>query len=414
MSAKPKLLFVGDGLANAGPLADQLHQSFEVVQVQNPLRALGRLRANHLLVSTSAANIWETPSRSASCCKTSRFWKACPTGSSCSTRQHDHLGQRPAARVDRARQRGRRRTFTPCWAAPRFWGPISALSTRPWPPARPPVRRFAVRRQPLLPGACRAGVDETGCPPQHLIVTVRDVTSEIHQQQKTGRHSPGGHGTGRPDARRAVRDGGRRADRAAEDRTSCTSRATCCISTWSKSACSTRRPASSSRCWPWAWIPRPPAASCYAQPQNNGVTGFVAATGKSYLCEDTTEDPLYLEGVQGREKFADRAAGLARRSDRHVQRRKPRAAGLHRKRPAVSGDLQPRRGRGAQHAGTARGRKGHHGRGKRRGDPQRRGPAGRRNPQRRRERHGALHRPRAGSGRAAASASCATPATSSR
>ena len=29
------------------------------------------------------------------------------------------------------------------------------------------------------------------------------------------------------------------------------------------------------------------------------MTGFVAATGKSYLCEDTTEDPLYLEGCKG-------------------------------------------------------------------------------------------------------------------
>jgi len=37
----------------------------------------------------------------------------------------------------------------------------------------------------------------------------------------------------------------------------------------------------------------------YAQPTGNGVTGFVAATGKSYLCEDTAEDPLYLEGAQG-------------------------------------------------------------------------------------------------------------------
>ncbi|MBN1908596.1 MAG: response regulator [Pirellulales bacterium] len=37
----------------------------------------------------------------------------------------------------------------------------------------------------------------------------------------------------------------------------------------------------------------------FAQPQNNGVTGFVAATGKSYLCEDTTEDPLYLSGARG-------------------------------------------------------------------------------------------------------------------
>src|SRR5205807_9312398 len=37
----------------------------------------------------------------------------------------------------------------------------------------------------------------------------------------------------------------------------------------------------------------------FARPQDNGVTGFVAATGKSYLCEDTTEDPLYLEGCKG-------------------------------------------------------------------------------------------------------------------
>lgn len=37
----------------------------------------------------------------------------------------------------------------------------------------------------------------------------------------------------------------------------------------------------------------------FARPQNNGVTGFVAATGKSYLCEDASEDPLYLQGFEG-------------------------------------------------------------------------------------------------------------------
>jgi GAF domain-containing protein len=37
----------------------------------------------------------------------------------------------------------------------------------------------------------------------------------------------------------------------------------------------------------------------YAQSTNNGVTGFVASTGKSYLCEDTSKDPLYLEGFKG-------------------------------------------------------------------------------------------------------------------
>jgi CheY-like chemotaxis protein len=46
-------------------------------------------------------------------------------------------------------------------------------------------------------------------------------------------------------------------------------------------------------------IPEAAGRALYAQPQNNGVTGFVAATGKSYLCEDTAEDPLYLEGCKG-------------------------------------------------------------------------------------------------------------------
>ena len=40
------------------------------------------------------------------------------------------------------------------------------------------------------------------------------------------------------------------------------------------------------------------ARELYAQPQGNGVTGFVAATGKSYLCENTGEDPLYLLGAR--------------------------------------------------------------------------------------------------------------------
>lgn len=45
----------------------------------------------------------------------------------------------------------------------------------------------------------------------------------------------------------------------------------------------------------------PEAASrvLYPKPEGNGVTGFVAATGKSYLCPDTATDPLYIEGASG-------------------------------------------------------------------------------------------------------------------
>ena len=38
--------------------------------------------------------------------------------------------------------------------------------------------------------------------------------------------------------------------------------------------------------------------SLLALPKDNGVTGFVAATGKSYLCQDTTQDPLYIAGLK--------------------------------------------------------------------------------------------------------------------
>jgi len=37
----------------------------------------------------------------------------------------------------------------------------------------------------------------------------------------------------------------------------------------------------------------------YAQPTCNGVTGFVASTGKSYLCGDTANDPHYIAGSAG-------------------------------------------------------------------------------------------------------------------
>ena len=37
----------------------------------------------------------------------------------------------------------------------------------------------------------------------------------------------------------------------------------------------------------------------YASVDGNGVTGFVAATGKSYICQDASNDPHYIEGSQG-------------------------------------------------------------------------------------------------------------------
>lgn len=37
----------------------------------------------------------------------------------------------------------------------------------------------------------------------------------------------------------------------------------------------------------------------YARQEGNGVTGYVAATGRSYLCTDTATDPHYIKGAEG-------------------------------------------------------------------------------------------------------------------
>ena len=40
------------------------------------------------------------------------------------------------------------------------------------------------------------------------------------------------------------------------------------------------------------------AVSVYASTDGNGVTGYVAATGRPYICPDTSKDPRYLPGLQ--------------------------------------------------------------------------------------------------------------------
>ena len=45
----------------------------------------------------------------------------------------------------------------------------------------------------------------------------------------------------------------------------------------------------------------PPTAleiDLYAQPEGNGISGYVAATGRSYICHDTEKDPRYVLGLR--------------------------------------------------------------------------------------------------------------------
>jgi len=143
-----------------------------------------------------------------------------------------------------------------------------------------------------------APVHEVGGPPRHLIVTIRDVSEEMLQQQKLAAIHQAGLDLAdlAPEelSRMSVRE---RIELLKSD-----------ILHYTQDLLKFEvveirlLDAKTGRLEPLLSVGmRPEAATrvLFAQPQNNGVTGFVAATGKSYLCEDTTEDPLYLSGAAG-------------------------------------------------------------------------------------------------------------------
>jgi len=141
-------------------------------------------------------------------------------------------------------------------------------------------------------------VREEGGPPKHLIVSVRDVTNEMHQKQKLASIHQAGMELAdlTPDElfHMAVKD---RVELLKSN-----------ILHHTKDLLNFDMveirllDQETGRLEPLLAMGMASEASdreLYAQPQNNGVTGFVAATGKSYLCEDTSEDPLYIEGASG-------------------------------------------------------------------------------------------------------------------
>jgi len=143
-----------------------------------------------------------------------------------------------------------------------------------------------------------APLREPGMPPRHLIVTVRDVTNEVHQQQKMAAiHQAGMELADLTPAEIAHMAVGDRSELLKSN-----------ILHFTRDLLRfdvveiRLLDQKTGRLEPLLALGMDPEAAArelFAQPQNNGVTGFVAATGKSYLCEDTTEDPLYLPGALG-------------------------------------------------------------------------------------------------------------------
>ncbi len=142
-----------------------------------------------------------------------------------------------------------------------------------------------------------APVREPGSPPRHLIVTVRDVTREMLQQQKLAAIHQAG-------MELADLKPGDLLQMSVEERIELLKAN---ILHYTKDLLNfdvvevRLLDQKAGQLMPLLAEGMEPEAAervLYAQPQGNGVTGFVAATGKSYLCEDTQEDPLYLPGAK--------------------------------------------------------------------------------------------------------------------
>ena len=142
-----------------------------------------------------------------------------------------------------------------------------------------------------------APVRESNGPPRHLIVTVRDITREMQQQQKLAAiHQAGMELADLTPEELLQMSVDERIDLLKSNILHFTKD----LLNFDMVEIRLLVPNTGSL-EPLLSVGMEPEASTRplcAQPQDNGVTGFVAATGKSYLCEDTTEDPLYLQGAK--------------------------------------------------------------------------------------------------------------------
>jgi GAF domain-containing protein/PAS domain-containing protein len=137
-----------------------------------------------------------------------------------------------------------------------------------------------------------------GEPPQHLVVTVRDVTDEMLQQQKLAAIHQAGIELGdlMPDDVSNL-DYDERVTLLKENIVHCMQ------DVLHLDVIEIRMLDPETReLMPLLAVGMDPEAAqrrLWAEVKDNGVTGYVAATGKSYICSNAVQDPLYLEGAKG-------------------------------------------------------------------------------------------------------------------
>lgn len=296
MPDKPKILCLSDRDDSSGVL-NYLREMYEVTQVSAPLRALGHLRKTDFKGVFIASQYLEVPARIGGLLENERILEGMPDGVAMLDQENSIVWANNCIRRWTGRDIVIGVNFYTALNSPEILGPDycpfhTALTT-----SQPSVstlrtednRYFQVHAAPLVAGSA---------PPKNLIVTVRDVTEEVLQRQKL-------------DA--IHRAGMELADLTTEEifNMEVSERIELLKSNilhYTKDLLSfdvieirllDQRTGELVPLLSVGIDKQAAERELYAQSTNNGVTGFVASTGKSYLCEDTSKDPLYLEGFKG-------------------------------------------------------------------------------------------------------------------
>ncbi len=296
MSAKPKILLVCDCRDDAGLVLAELADSHELVTVQNPVRALALLTRDRFDGIYVASEYMQQALDLARLMRNEQILEGMPDGVVLLDSENSILWSNGRLGEWTGCQSVLGQNFYSVLGSPEILGPDfcpfhTALATCQGTTSTlrsGDGRYFHLHAAPLreLAGTCR-----------HLIVTVRDVTLEVQQQQKLAAIHQAGMELANltPEELRHM-DVKERVELLKSN-----------ILHYTKDLLHfdvveiRLLDQKTARLEPLLAEGMEDEAAdrvLYAQPQNNGVTGFVAATGKSYLCEDTTEDPLYLEGAK--------------------------------------------------------------------------------------------------------------------
>ncbi|HTN77990.1 MAG TPA: response regulator [Pirellulaceae bacterium] len=297
MSTKPKILCVGDNNEGQAQPLSGLKESFELVAVRNPLRALAQLSSSEFAGVYVTAEHFGEALRLGRLLQNERILEGMPDGVVLLDAENTILWANDRFEKWAGKPEVRGHNFYQSLNSPEILGPDycpfhTALASRK---ASSSTLRsgenhyFQVHAAPVFEG---------GQPPQNLIVTVRDVTAEMLQQQKLAAIHKAGVELSNLTAEEVFQ-------MEVEDRIDLLKSN---ILHYTQDLLNfdvveiRLLDQASGALTPLLAVGLDPEATdrqLFARPQHNGVTGFVAATGKSYLCEDTTEDPLYLEGFKG-------------------------------------------------------------------------------------------------------------------